>query len=102
MQPLRYPTDELQIGLVRTLLFRTVLLWFSILVKQNSPLLQDFDDFLEEFTNTFGETNNARTVATKICSLQQRSRAASIYVVEFWQFVCNVDWDNNALISVFQ
>lgn len=102
MQPLRYPTGEIQVGLIGTLLSGTALSWFSPLVEKNSPLLQDLDDFLEEFTNTFGETDKARTATTKLRSLQQRSRAASVYAAEFRQLACDVDWDDNALISTFR
>lgn len=102
MQPLRYPTEETQVGLVGTLLSGTALSWFSPLVEKNSPLLQDFHGFLEEFTNTFGETDRARTATTKLRSLQQRARAASIYAAEFRQLACDVDWDDNALISAFR
>jgi hypothetical protein len=83
MQPLRYPIEETQVGLIGTLLSGTALSWFSPLVEKDSPLLQDFGGFLEEFTNTFGETDKERTATKKIRSLQQRSRAASVYAAEF-------------------
>ena len=102
MQPLRYPTEETQVGFIGTLLSGTALSWFSPLVEKNSPLLQDFHGFLEEFTNTFGETDRVRTATTKLRSLQQRARAASIYAAEFRQLACDVDWDDNALISAFR
>lgn len=102
MQPMRYPTEETQVGLIGTLLSGTALSWFSPLVEKDSPLLQDFGSFLEEFTNTFGETDKERTATTKIRSLQQRSRAASVYAAEFRQLACDVDWDDKALISAFR
>ena len=102
MEPLRYPTEETQVGLIGTLLSGTALSWFSPLVEKDSPLLQDFYGFLEEFTNTFGETDKERTATTKICSLQQRLRAASVYAAEFRQLACDVDWDDKALISAFR
>ena len=64
--------------------------------------MTDLDAFLAEFTNTFGEIDQARTATTKLRSLQQRSRAASVYAAEFQQLACDVDWDDNALISTFQ
>lgn len=102
MQPLRYPTEETRVGLIGTLLSGAALSWFSPLVEKDSPLLEDFDNFLEEFTNTFGETDKERTATTKIRSLQQRSRAASVYAAEFRQLACDVDWDDKALISAFR
>lgn len=83
MQPMRYPTDKTQVGLIGTLLSGAALSWFAPLLENNSPLLEDLDGFLEEFTNTFGETDKARTSETKIRTLQQRSRAASVYAAEF-------------------
>ena len=99
MQPSRYPIEETQVGLIGTLLSGAALSWFSPLVEKDSPLLEDFHGFLEEFTNTFGETDKGRTATTKIHSLQQQSRAASVYAAEFRQLACDVDWDNKALIS---
>ena len=74
---------------------------FSI-IGEIFPLLTDLDAFLLEFTNTFSETDRARTETTKLRSLQQRSRAASVYAAEFRQLACDVDWDDNALISAFR
>ncbi len=42
MQPLRYPTEETQVGLIGTLLSGTALSFFSPLVGKNSPFLSNF------------------------------------------------------------
>ena len=102
MQPLQYPTDELKGGLVGILPSNAALLWFSPLVMKNSPLLQDFDDFLEKITNVFGETDKTRMEATKNCSLQQQLQATFICAAEFLQLTCDIDWNNNALIGAFR
>ena len=83
LQAHRYPTAEVQVGLIGTLLTGAAFSWFSPLLEKDSPLLTDLDAFLAEFTNTFGETDRARTATTKLRSLQQRSRAASVYAAEF-------------------
>jgi hypothetical protein len=36
---------------------------------------------------------------TELRSLRQGSRSASVYAADFRQLACNVDWDDNALIS---
>jgi hypothetical protein len=59
------------------------------------------DDFFMEFSDTFGETDKIRTATTKLWSLRQGSHPASVYTVDFRQLVCNVDLDDNALISAF-
>jgi hypothetical protein len=71
-------------------------------LEKNSHLLKDLDDFLTEFNNTFGETDRARTATTKLFYLQQGSHLASVYAVDFRQLACDVDWDDNALISTFR
>ena len=83
LQAQRYPTAKIQIGLIGSLLTRAAFSWFSPLLEKNSPLLTDLNAFLAEFTNTFGETDQAHTATTKLRSLQQRSRAASVYTTEF-------------------
>jgi hypothetical protein len=70
-------------------------------LKKDSFLLEDLDDFLTEFNDTFGETDRIRTATTKIRSLCQGSRPISIYVADFRPLACDVDWDDNTLISAF-
>jgi hypothetical protein len=40
-----------------------------ITVGENSPLLEDLDDFLTEFNDTFGKTDRVRTATIKLRSL---------------------------------
>jgi hypothetical protein len=69
MQPLRYPTPSSQVGLVGTLLNRKALAWFSLLLENYSPLLNDFEGFMEEFTVFFGEVDKRKIVDSKIRNL---------------------------------
>ena len=91
LQPQRYSTEEIQVGFIETLLTGTALSWFSSLLEKNSPLLTNRDQFLEELSRTFGERDRALIATTKLRSIQQRSRPASAYVVEFQQIVCDLD-----------
>jgi len=76
LQPHRYTTEETQVGLIGSLLTETALSWFSSLLEKDSPLLADLDQFLEEFSRTFGERDRAFIATTKLRTLQQRSRLA--------------------------
>jgi hypothetical protein len=91
LQPHRYATEETQVGLIGSLLTGTALSWFSSLLEKDSPLLADLDQFLEEFSRTFGERDRALIATTKLRTLQQRSRPASAYVAEFQQLACDLD-----------
>ena len=101
LQPERYPTDESRVGLVGTLLIEQALSWFAPLFEKRSPILNNFEIFLEAFAEAFGEHDNTRRATTKIRSLQQRSRSASIYASDFKQLACDINWGEEALISQF-
>ena len=49
LHPSRYPTDASQVGLVGTLLSGTTLAWFAPLLEKESPLLNNFEEFISEF-----------------------------------------------------
>ena len=102
LQPHRYPTDFSQVGLVGTLLSGPAQAWFAPLVETASPLLENFSEFLADLEATFGETDRRRTALTKLYSLQQHSRPASVYASEFRQLACDVNWDDQALCDQFR
>jgi hypothetical protein len=81
---------------------RTALFWFSSLLEKDSPLLANLDQFLEEFSRTFGDRDRTLIATTKLRTLQQRARPASAYVAEFQQLACDLDWNDTAFITMFR
>ena len=73
MHPMRYPADSSQVGLVGTLLTGTALSLFAPLLEANSPLLNNFEEFIKEFKACFGDTDSVRTVS-RLSSRVRRSR----------------------------
>ena len=71
MHPSRYPTDASRVGLVGTLLSGTTLAWFAPLLEQESPLLNNFEEFISEFKACFGDTDSVRMTINKIERLRQ-------------------------------
>ena len=53
MHPSRYPTDASQVGFVGTLLSGSALAWLTPLLEKESPLLNNFEEFLSEFKACF-------------------------------------------------
>lgn len=102
LQPRRYSTDEARVGLVGTLLEGPALAWFAPLLEESSQLLSDFNTFIAELEATFGDTDKARTAATKIRKLRQGSRPAATYASEFRLLACDVSWGEAALIDQFR
>ena len=61
-----YHNDDLQVGLLGSLLSGPALAWFAPLLEDNSELLGDFEHFIHEFEATFGDSDKFRTAANKI------------------------------------
>jgi hypothetical protein len=88
--------------LVGTLLEGPALAWFAPLLEGSSQLLSDFEVFLKEFEDTFGDADKARTAANKIRKLRQGSRSAAVYASEFRLLACDVSWGEAALVDQFR
>jgi hypothetical protein len=101
LQPERYPTEESRVGLIGTLLTGQALSWFAPLFEKRSPVLNNFETFLEAFAEAFGEHDKARWATTKIRSLRQGTRSASVYASDFRQLASDINWDEEALMSQF-
>ena len=93
--------EESWVGLVGTLLTDQALSWFAPLFEKRSPILSNFEAFLEAFEEAFGEHDKARWATTKIRALRQGTRSASIYASDFRQLACDINWDEEALMSQF-
>ena len=66
MHPSRYPNDVSRVGLVGMLLRGSALAWFAPLLEKESPLLNNFEEFLNAFKASFGDTDSIRTSINKI------------------------------------
>jgi hypothetical protein len=86
-----YSIGPAQVGLINTLLLGTTLVWFTFLLEHQSPLLNDFETFLEKFNATFGDSNKKHTSNIKQ-SLCQGSCIVAIYALEFRQLACDISW----------
>ena len=101
LHPSRYPTYVSRVGLVGTLLIGTALSWFAPLLERHSPLLEDFEGFVNEFQANFGNTDRIRTAVNKIRRLREGDCPASAYVADFRLLACDIPWDKEALIYQF-
>src|SRR3984957_17607916 len=101
MQPGMYHKDELQVGLLGSLLSGPALAWFAPLLESESELLTNFEALIHEIEATFGDSIKMRTATNKIRSLTQGSQPASVYTSEFRQIASDLDWGDSALVSQF-
>ena len=102
MDPLRYPNNASRVGLVGILLSGTTLTWFTPLLEKESPLLNNFEEFISEFKACFGDTDSIRMTINKIWRLRQRDRPTSAYATDFCLLVTDIPWDDQALMEQFR
>ena len=95
----QYLTDASRVGLVGTLLSGSALAWFALLLETESPLLNNFEEFLSEFKAFFGDIDSIRTTINKIRQLRQGDRPTSAYVADFRLLASDIPWDDQALIE---
>jgi hypothetical protein len=69
----RYPNDQTQVGFINTLLLNIFLTWFTPFLEHHSPLLNNFESFVEEFSASFGDLNKECTSTNKLQDLHQGS-----------------------------
>ena len=85
LQSWQYSTRAFQVGFIGILLFGAALSWFAPLLEKNSHLFEDLDDFFTQFNDIFGKIDRVWMATTKLHSLCQGSRLASVYAVDFHQ-----------------
>jgi hypothetical protein len=101
LQPESYPTEQSGVGLVGTLFTRQALSWFAPLFAKRVLVLNNFEAFLAAFVEAFENHDKAHSVTTKICVLQQRARLVSVYASDFRLLACDINWNEEALMSQF-
>ena len=101
MHPARYPIDASGVGLVGTLLTSIALSWFSLLLETNSPLLNNFKEFIKECKACFRDTDGARTAINNTRTLRQGDQPASTYAANFRLIASDIPWDEQALMEQF-
>jgi hypothetical protein len=80
LHPSRYHDDSTQVAFIGSLLSGNALSWFTPFLENHSPVLQNMAQFEALFTAAFGDSDRKRVVKTKMQSLCQGTRFATIYV----------------------
>jgi hypothetical protein len=102
MHPNRYPNDASRVGLIRTLLTGTTLVWFAPLLEKKFPIFENFETFIAKFQASFSDTDSVRTTINKIRRLTQGDRPASTYAPDFRLLACDIPWDEAPLMDLFR
>lgn len=102
LHPHEYPSEEARVGLIGSLLRGSALDWFSPLLEKDAPEMHNHEAFILELESCFGETDKQRIAVSKLRSMTQGSRPASVYAAEFRRVAVDVEWDDLALRDCFR
>jgi len=77
--------------------------WVSCLRRNNSPLLNSYDDFVKELKSNFGDYTSESIVAnSKLCSIYQKKNGHVFeYISEFQRIAQYSDFNESAKIYMF-
>ncbi|OMJ10675.1 Retrotransposon-derived protein PEG10 [Smittium culicis] len=99
--PDHYPSQTNKVGLVMSLLTGNALRWASPYIEKGSPVLQDYELFMKEFSKVFDDPQRTQTANEAIRALRQGFTTVSMYASEFRRLMMDLDWNESALVSQF-
>ncbi|OMJ17865.1 Retrotransposon-derived protein PEG10, partial [Smittium culicis] len=99
--PDHYPSETNKVGLIISLLTGNALRWVSPYIEKGSPVLQDYELFMKEFSKVFDDPQRTQTANDAIRALRQASTTVSMYVSEFRRLMMDLEWNESSLVSQF-
>ncbi|XP_053330022.1 protein LDOC1 [Spea bombifrons] len=101
LMPYMFPSDRARVGYMISLLTDRALAWASPLWQKESPLINDYRDFVATMQRIFDMPGREATASASLMSLQQGSRSLSDYAIEFRTIAAELGWNNEALVAAF-
>jgi hypothetical protein len=98
----RYPSDEIKVRFIGTLLSRDALAWFRGLVECNSELLKSYGKFMDEFKLLFDDPLKHRHARAAIDRLKQGEGSVLTYASKFRRLASDTGYNNDALTEHFR
>ncbi|OMJ10962.1 Retrotransposon-derived protein PEG10 [Smittium culicis] len=90
-----------QCRLIMSLLAGNALRLASPYIEKGSPVFQDYELFMKEFSKVFDDPQRTQTADDAIRALRQSSTTVSMYASEFKRLMMDIDWNESALVSQF-
>ncbi len=102
-KPNQFTNDAAKVRFLMSYMLGKPLEWVSCLRRNNSPLLNNYDNFITELKTNFGDYTSQAVVAnSKLCSLRQRKMGHVFeYITEFQRIAQYSDFNESAKIYMF-
>ena len=102
-RPNQFVTDNAKVRFLMSYMLGKPLEWVSCLRKNNSPLLNNYANFIKELKTNFGDyTGEAMVANSKLCSLRQKKMGHAFeYISEFQRIAQYSNFNENAKVYMF-
>ncbi|XP_013203789.2 retrotransposon-like protein 1 [Microtus ochrogaster] len=89
--------DQLRVRFVMRHLSGLALEWANALVEENSPLINDYEGFLQAMSDMFEYRQTLRVAEDAMFKLRQGNRSVADYINEFQSLVPTLGWPDEVL-----
>lgn len=101
-KPNRYQTDRARVLFATSFLRDTASSWWMPKLTQPSPIIDDWQDFVNELYNMFGNKHVQSTAQTVLRNIKMKDNAlVSDYIVKFNAQAPYTGWNTTALADAF-
>ena len=102
-KPNQFATNESRIRFIMSYMYGKPLEWAACLKRNQSPILNSYEDFIRELRNNFGGFSCDATVAnSKLFAIRQKKIGCVMeYIMEFQKMAQNSDFNESAKIFMF-
>ncbi len=101
LQPSSFPTEELKIAFVITLLSGRAAHWGTTVWEQKLPCCTSFQSFSEEIRKVFDRAASGREAARFLAELRQGDRSVTDFSIEFRTLAAECRWNSEAQWDMF-
>ena len=102
LQGARYPTEEIKIRFIGTLLTGDPLTWFRSLIEADAEVLTSMDLFLDEFKANYDDPFVRNHAQASLGRLRQAKSSVVTYAAKFQRIASDTGYNAEAKISVFR
>uniref|UniRef100_A0A670ZB52 Gypsy retrotransposon integrase-like protein 1 n=1 Tax=Pseudonaja textilis TaxID=8673 RepID=A0A670ZB52_PSETE len=102
LRPEDFPTDRSKVGFMISLLTGQAANWATPLLVQDSPLLNNFQGFLQQMRVMFENPIKIQTVDRRLRDINQGKRSLQEYIAEFRLLCMDSNWNEPAHMAAFQ
>ncbi|XP_030050671.1 uncharacterized protein LOC115464430 [Microcaecilia unicolor] len=100
LQPQAFPSDQVKVTYMMTLLSGPALAWATPLWEQRDPALSNFNEFLRQFHMVFDVPKRPSSTAGQLLHVQQGSDSVGEYAIRFQTLAAKLGWNQEALTTI--